>query len=412
MHILIVTQYFWPERFRINDIAVGLVKKGHQVTVLTGMPNYPQGKLFKGYSYFSPKKESYCGVNILRVPVVTRGSSKGLRLVVNYLSFALSSCIMMAFLDLHAPDLVLSYQTSPIFQALPAVLAKKIMRIPLVLYVQDLWPESLSAVGAVKSTLVLGLVRRLVNWIYEQSSLILVQSRGFIPFLEREGVYSEKIQYLPNTAESVYRPLVLPSDSIQHQMMPNGFCFMFAGNLGQAQDFPTILGAMKLLKKYKDIHLVILGDGRERKCIERLVVEFGLVTNVHLLGAFPMDSMPGFFSLADVLLVSLKDQPIFSLTIPAKVQSYMACAKPIVGSLHGEGRRVILEAECGLCSEPEDSTSLASVMLEIYMSTPDQREQMGMKARQYFKNNFEREMVLSQLEKLLNQQVSNVQCES
>ncbi len=398
MNILIVTQYFWPENFRINDLALGLKEKGHHITVLTGNPNYPDGRFFSGYGVFKKRIDDYQGIKVVRVPLIPRGSGGALRLALNYLSFAFFASLMGPFYCRGNFDVVFVYEPSPVTVGLPALVLKKIKSAPILFWVQDLWPDSLSATGAVNSNKILNMVEGLVRFIYSQCDRILIQSRAFSSSIEKLGIGSERILYFPNSAEGLYKPVEVEPDASERAALPNGFRVMFAGNIGAAQDFTTILNAAEKLKEYADIHWVIIGDGRMRQWVEVQIHERGLSKNVHLLGRYPTEAMPRFFSLADALLVTLKKEPIFALTIPSKVQSYLACAKPIVAALDGEGARIIEESDAGLTCPAEDPEALADAILSMYKMPETERKGMGSRGRRYFEQHFERSMLLDRLD--------------
>jgi colanic acid biosynthesis glycosyl transferase WcaI len=413
MRILLVTQYFWPESFPINDLVLGLREKNHRITVLTGIPNYPEGQFFSGYGLFKNRKQDYHGIKIFRVPLVPRGRGGGLRLVLNYFSFALCASILAPLLCRDTYDLIFVYEPSPITVGIPALVLKRLKSAPILFWMQDLWPESLSATGAVKSGKILKLVARLVRFIYLRCDRILIQSRAFLPQVESFGVKSERIFYYPNSAEDFYRPMQLDADAPERSLMPRGFRVMFAGNIGAAQDFATILKAAEKLKGYQDIHWIIIGDGRMRPWVETQVQRRGLKENVHLLGRHPVQVMPRYFALADVLLVTLRKDPIFELTIPSKVQSYLACAKPTIAALDGEGTRIINEARAGVTCPTENPTALSEAVLEIYSLPEKEREAMGLRGRDYFEKHFERTMLLDRLEKWMKELLEEVgQCAS
>lgn len=398
MNVLVVSQYFWPEAFRINDLVRGLKERGHEVTILTGKPNYPNGSFFAGYGFSSPIREDYEGVKVLRVPLVPRGSGSGGMLALNYLSFVLFASLLGPLLCRGMFDVVFVYQPSPVTVGLPALVMKKVKKAPLMLWVQDLWPESLSAVGAVHSKRALSWVTRMVRYIYCGSDRILVTSRGFVPRVEAMGAPPEKVRYWPQWAEALYEPAEVEADAPEREEMPAGFRVMFAGNVGVAQSFETILAAAEKLKEYPGIHWVVFGDGRRRRWVEDRVRELGLEGHVHLLGRRPPESMPRYFALADALLVTLKRGLIFSLTIPAKVQSYLACGRPVAAALDGEGARVIEESGAGLVVPAEDAGSLAEAVLRLYETSSEEREEMGRQGRAYSEEHFEREKLLDQLE--------------
>ncbi len=398
MKILIVTQYFWPEEFRINDLALGLREFGHQITVLTGMPNYPGGRLFPGYRLWRPAREDYHGVEIIRVPLIPRGKGGGVRLALNYLSFALLASLLGPFRCSNGCDVIFVYEPSPVTVGIPARLLKAVKRAPIIFWVQDLWPESLAATGAVRAAWILRLVEAMVRWIYRGCDRILVQSRAFVAPIQALGANAAHIDYYPNSAEAIYRPLSLRLGAPECPQLPAGFRVMFAGNIGAAQDFETIIEAAARLRDHPAIQWIVLGDGRLFERVKEQVEKHGLQRTFHLLGRQPLETMPRYFALADTMLVTLKKEPIFALTIPAKVQSYLACAKPMVAALAGEGARVIEEAGAGLAVPPEDAAALANAVLAMYKMAPAERMAMGTRGREYFELHFERDMLLRRLD--------------
>lgn len=409
MHILVVTQYFWPENFRINDLVTGLMERGHKVTVLTGQPNYPDGRFFKGYSFLQNLSQEYAGAKVVRVPILPRGNGSGIRLALNYLSFVLSASAIAPFRCREKYDLTFIFEPSPITVALPALLMRRLKKIPVMFWVQDLWPESLTAAGAVSSPLVLGLVGKLVSFIYNRCDRILVTSRAFgssiVKYTEDRG----QICYFPQYGEDVYRVVELAEDAPERSKVPNGFVVMFAGNIGAAQDFETIISAAHQLRKHKDIHFVIVGDGRMRKWVEEEVSRLQLEKTFHLFGRYPLESMADFFSLADVMLVTLKRDPIFSLTVPAKIQSYLACGRPVLAALDGEGARIIEEAAAGITCPTEDPAALVAAILRMRNTAAEGLCEMGENGLKYYRNNFDRKMLIDRLEEWMKQLVTEKQ---
>ena len=403
MKILVVTQYFWPENFRINDLVDGLVDKGHEVTVLTGKPNYPEGRYFAGYGFVKNNHECRNGVKIYRVPLIPRGSDSKLLLAINYFSFVFFGLLLGPIYCRSKYDLIFAYSVSPITLVIPARFLGWLKKIPVIIWVQDLWPESLTATGAVTNTTIISVVGKLVKWIYKGCDLVLVQSRRFTDAIAKFNVDSNKIRYFPNTAESLYKPILYDKDNSITSAIPNGFIVMFAGNIGVAQDFETILKAAVLTSQNKNIHWVVLGNGRQFDWVKNEVNRLELDTTVHLLGSYPMNDMPVFFSKADVMLVTLKKQPIFALTIPGKVQSYMACAKPIIAALDGEGAQVIKESGAGLSIDAEDSTGLANAVLAMEQMDKATIVMMGQKGLDYYNTNFDRDMLLDKFDKMMDE---------
>ena len=396
MNILVVCQYFYPEEFKVNDLVEGLVARGNKVTVLTGKPNYPKGVFFPGYRFAGVQREEYKGADVIRVPLIRRGNSGAVRLALNYLSFVFFG---NWYVRLHKCDYdaILVYQLSPIVMAYPAILAKRKSHAKLALYVQDLWPESVSATTSFKGGILMNLLNRMVKKIYSKSDTIFVQSLAFTESIGAKGDYIDKIEYAPNWAEDVFVDKV-EKESFKHQdLLPDGFRVMFAGNIGEAQDFNSIINAASLTRDYKEIKWVIVGDGRAKEKSEQRVKEENLQDTVCFLGRFPVNEMPGFFLNADAMLVSLKKEFIFSLTIPSKVQAYMASGKPILSMIDGEGKRIVEESGCGLTASAEDYSALANNVLEMYRMTKENLQEMGKRGLRYYKENFAKEMVINRI---------------
>lgn len=403
-NILIVSQYFWPENFRINDFATALVDRGHHVTVLTGKPNYPEGKLFEGYRIWGGETESYQGVKVIRVPLITRGKGRGARLALNYFSFAFFGIFFGVPQVMNKKfDLVFAHQLSPVTLCLPAIAIKWLKRIPFCMWVQDLWPESLEATGAIKSKKIISVVGRLVDFIYNQCDRIFVQSKGFVGAIEKRGVNRNKIYYMPNWAEDIF------SNGDSEQPVPalsGEFKILFAGNIGEAQDFPTILQAAEKLRADPRIQWYILGNGRKKEWVQREIINRNLEKCVYLLGQYRLEAMPAFFNQADALLVSLKKELIFSLTIPSKVQSYLASGKPILACLDGEGSKVIQEANAGFTCAAEMPGDLVNCIVHLMAKSPEERKLMGKAGQNYFAKNFERNLVISSFENKISEMLS------
>jgi colanic acid biosynthesis glycosyl transferase WcaI len=399
VRLLVLSQYFWPENFRINDVVEGLVERGHQVTVFTGMPNYPGGSFFEGYGFWGPSSQVYKGAQVRRVPLIPRGKGGGVRLALNYLSHALFATLF-AWRAKGAYDAVLVYEPSPVTIGIPARFLRWLKRAPLVFWVQDLWPESLAATGSIRNAVVLGAVDKLVRWIYLGCDRILVQSQAFKPSVMSHGVPAEKIGYLPNSAEAHYRRVERGADDLG---MPAGFRVLYAGNIGAAQDFPTILAAAERLKGDARIQWVVLGDGRMREWVAAEVVRRGLQGSVHLLGSKPPESMPRYFAHAHVLLATLRREPIFAYTIPSKIQTYIACGQPVIAALDGEGGRIIREAGAGWAVPAEDPQALADAVLAASRASAQELAAMGQRAEACFREQFEREKLLARLESELEE---------
>jgi len=386
MRILVVSQYYWPETFRITEVVQALRDEGCDVLVLTGQPNYPEGVPFKGYSWWSMGAEQHDGVTIFRVPLFPRGKGSTLRLFLNYLSFVCFSAVFgWLLLRGRSIDSILVFAPSPILQAIPAIWLAKLKNASLVTWVQDLWPQSLSATGFVRSQRLLAAVSSLVRWIYQKNDLLLVQSQAFIdPVRKMAG--STPVCYHPNPGDFAF------SGPGRREHCPvnfgAGFNVVFAGNLGTVQALETILDAAELVRKDAGIKLYLIGSGSRSEWLRSEISRRNLA-NVQLPGRFPLTAMPSIMSHASALLVSLVQSPIMSQTVPSKVQAYLAAGRPIIASLDGEGARVILEAGAGVASPAEDARELADAILLLRGLPTEELERMGENGRAYYEANFE-----------------------
>lgn len=394
MRILIFSQYFWPESFRINDVAKSLADKGDEVDVLTGKPNYPGGQVFEGYKAWGCQHESHQGSNVFRVPLRARGRS-GVSLALNYLSFIITGILFAPWmLRRKKYDVIFVYAPSPILQAIPAIFMGWLKGCPVVLWVQDLWPASLTATGHVSNKLVLGLVERVVRFIYRHVDLLLVQSEAFIePVAALAG--GTPIAYLPNSVDDSFVSGAA-HDGPSIPGLDASFSVLFAGNIGTAQNADVIVEAASILKNYTDIQFVVVGDGSRRQAIQDEVSKQGL-TNFHLPGRFPIENMPAFMKRASALLVTLADQEIFSYTIPSKVQAYLAAGRPILASMNGIGAQVVVDAGAGFAVPAENGSALAEAILKLYRCSVEERDLMGANGAAYFAKHFSHEMLVDRL---------------
>lgn len=400
MKLLVLTQYFRPENFRINDVVEGLAARGHEVTVYTALPNYPSGKFFDSYGFLGPYREAFGSVQVRRVPILPRGGGGGSRLALNYLSHAcMASLLAPRFLG-ERFDAILVYEPSPMTIGIPARVLRALLRVPVVFWVQDLWPESLSATGAVRSPAVLAAMDRLIKWIYRGCDQVLVQSEAFIPSVQAHGVPRERIRYLPNSAETFYQRLEPRQEDQEATELPAGFRVVYAGNIGAAQDFPTILAAAELLRGDRKVQWILLGDGRMKGWVESEVRRRSL-DNVHLLGQRRAETMPRYFAHADALLATLRREAIFAYTIPSKIQSYLACGRPVIAALEGEGGRIIREAGAGWTVPPEDPFALAEAVRSASRLDKSELDTMGNRGEAWFREHFERDKLLARLEAFL-----------
>lgn len=401
MKILIVTQYYFPENFKSNDLSFELQKRGHDVTVLTGLPNYPEGKMFDGYGIFKNRKQEINGVKIIRSLLLLRGKGGGIRLFLNYFSFAFFASIKAFFLNFNTKyDAVIVHEPSPITQFYPALLLKKLQNVPVYFWVMDLWPESLEIAGGVKNKFVLNFFQKMVIGFYKNSEKILITSKGFKKSILEKGDFESKLEYFPNWAEDAIsegdKNFPIPN-------LPTGFKVMFAGNIGEAQDMDGIMDAALELKEQPEIKFIIVGDGRKMPYVQEFIQKNNLEKTVITVGRFPVEAMASFFDKADVMLVSLKDDKIFNLTVPAKVQAYMSASKPIVAMLNGEGAEIIDEAKCGLTAPAGNSKQLAATILKMSYLPSLELSKMGENSRHFFQANYQLSSCIDNLERILNQ---------
>ena len=398
MKILVVTQYFYPEEFKINDLVKGMAERGHDVTVLTGKPNYPGGKIYKGYAKWKTTKEKLFGANVIRVPVVPRGKGTTLPLTVNYFSYVISSCLYQ-MTHRFRPDKIFVWDSSPILQAYAGIRVKKKTGVDMSMWVQDLWPESVTAAKGIQEGFAMTILSKMVRNIYQHFDTLFVQSPAFEQSIQEKGPFKARYIHAPNWAEDVFTTPEKLIDVKKYQsLMPKkGFVVMFAGNIGAAQDFESIIKAAKITSQDPEIHWVIVGDGRMKNEAEEICKQEKLEKSVHFLGRFPYAEMPHFFVHADVMLLSLRNEYIFSLTIPSKTQAYMAAGKPIVTMIDGSGNDVVREVGCGLTAKAGDAHQLAENIMKLKAMPSEELKLMGEKGRQYYYEHFQKEKVIGKI---------------
>jgi len=386
MNVLVVCQYYYPEPFRLPDICEAMAERGHSVTVVTGTPNYPEGAVYPGYEKGARRDEVLRGVRVHRCPQIPRKKGAAYRFL-NYYSFVLSSWWHL-LRSREQYDVVFINQLSPVMMAQGALAWAKRNKKKSVLYCLDLWPESLLLGGITKGSSIYNLFLKISRDIYARVDQLMVSSHGFLPyFRDPLGMDPDKIIYLPQYAEDIFGDL----PPAEHR--EEGIHFLFAGNVGNLQSVETIVEAARLLKDEPGIHIHIVGGGISlEKCQER----GKNLRNIHFYGRRPLEEMPGFYAMADALLISLIDDPGMSTNLPGKVQSYMAAGKPVIASLNGETARIIREADCGLCSAAEDASALAE-NLRLAASSEENRKHWGENARTYYENNFRKEVFIDTL---------------
>lgn len=410
MKILVVTQYFWPESFRINDLVRAWTREGHDVTVLAGLPNYPAGRLFDGYSWRGPFRQTWEGARIRRVPILTRGPNRGVRLVLNYASFVVAGVGLGPLLARDRYDIAFVYAPSPITICIPAIWLRWLRGVPVAFWVQDLWPDNLLALGAVRSPRVLRAVEAMSRWIYRRCDLVLAQSEAFIDPIRRVCPDVRDLRVLPNWADTFYQPVEVAAGASERTEFPRGFTIVFAGNIGSAQALETVVAAADLLRDV-EVHWVFIGDGNQRAGLEASVASLGLQHRVHFLGWRPGEAMPRYLSLADALLVSLRRDASFASTVPAKLQSSLAVGRPVLAALEGEGARIVRESGGGLLIDQESAEALAAGARELMAMGPDARAEMGRRGRAYASTHFDRDTLVDRVTGWLRHLVEDQQRE-
>lgn len=376
-----------------------MAKKGVEVTVICGTPNYPKGTFFEGYGWFKRNKERINGVNVIRVPIIPRGQGGKLKLLANYFSYFIVASLYLPF-HIWANkkyDACFVQQLSPVMMSVPGVLFRKLTGRKLYTWVLDLWPESLKAAGGINNKRILSIFNWFVKLEYRNSDRILVSSKGFAENINTKGDFAHKIVHLPNWAEDELNN----SEDLPIPEFPESFNVVFAGNIGEAQDFDSIVEAAKLLKSEDKIRFIIIGDGRKKEWVEEQVKANKLEDRLILLGRFDIKYMPSFFRKADCLFLSLKDDEIMNLTVPAKLQAYMANAKPIVAMINGDANKLIKEIGCGLSVPASSPQELVAALREMKRQKPERRAQMGKIAKDYCDTHFNKQTILDNLFKLI-----------
>lgn len=396
--ILFVCQYFYPEVFRGNDVAFHLAEEGHEVHVVTGIPNYPGGKFFKGYGWWKKRHEVVNGVKVTRLPIIPRGVDNKIMLMLNYFCYLVVACVWMLFHAIgHKYDRVFVQQLSPVMMSLPGVLYKKLRKVPLYTWVLDLWPESLTAAGGIGNKHVLAFFDWFVKKEYKWSDKILTSSRSFDQSIMKYGDYKDKIIYYPQWADGQAEVSTVQ----EVPKVPEGFILMFAGAVGEAHGFDCTMQAALLTKEHKDIKWVIVGDGRRLDWVRDFVKEHGLEETVVSLGRYPAETMPLFFEQADVMLVTLNDDPLFKLYAPAKISSYMASSRPIIAVLNGEGGEVIKDAKCGWHLAAGDAEGFAKLAIELSQTDKVVLQEKGKNGRAYYDEHFTKDKCLRKLDEIM-----------
>lgn len=399
--VLLVAQNFYPEFFKSNDIASELVTRGYDVDVLTGIPNYPEGVFPKGYGVFKRRIDDYKGAKVYRAFQIPRGRrATGVRLAINYLSFAFCSTFWVLFFFLFKKkyDAIIIHQTSPVTQAWPGILLGKLRRIPIYTWVLDIWPDSVLATIHSDNVLIKKPLDWFTDWMYRNSTKILISSPGFKELVNRNGDYSDKIIYFPNWSDDIGS---MPTKDIPLNL--NGFVIMLAGNISHAQGISDIVKAIEHLRGYSDIYWVFVGGGAEQQWLKDYVASNSLENNVFVVGRYPFEYMSAFYAQANVMLLTLTHTtyPHLNATIPARLQSYMSAGKPIVG-MAGDGVKTLInDNNCGLMANAGDYISFANNIIQL-LNNPSQLEEMGKNARSTYEKQYTLKHCFDNLEAIIS----------
>lgn len=391
-HILVISQYFYPESFRINDICCEWVKRGYQVTVVTGIPNYPEGKFFPGYGWTKRRRETWNGVEIIRIPLFARGSNS-IGMVLNYFSFALFGLLKMLFTRVQA-DYVFTFGISPMTQALVGCIYAQTRHVPHYLYVQDLWPENVIAVTGLQTPAVIKPIDLMMDFIYKKADVIFTTSPSFVDAIceRKQKVDRAKVHYWPQYAEDFYHPSI--RKAIEEIPVDGNFKVIYTGNFGYAQGLQILPAAAELLKE-DNICFVMIGAGRYLPEFQKEIQKRGVEDQFILIPKQPMERIPELLAACDAAFLSFQNQDIWAMTIPAKLQSYMACAMPVIAVARGETQRIIEQAKCGVCCQMDDPEGLAAAIRDL---SHQDLSGMARCSRAYFEAHFRKKTLMDQIE--------------
>jgi colanic acid biosynthesis glycosyl transferase WcaI len=383
LKILIISQWFTPEpTFKGLAFALELVSRGHQVEVLTGFPNYPGGNVYKGYKICMYQHEIMQGIDVHRVPLYPNHDQSAIKRAVNYITFALSASVAINFVT-SRPDVAYVYHP-PLTTSLPAMAQKIFRGVPFVYDVQDLWPDTLTATGMIHKKWQLSIISKWCDLVYRSASVVTVLSDGFKDALVKRGVPEKKVRVIHNWCEESPLSVQIRPTVNEPAWFQGRFTVMFAGNFGKAQALETVLKAAAAIEHLQPrIQFVLVGSGVEEERLREQVLTMGL-TNVLFHDRLPMGEMRAFMQHADALLVSLRADPLFKITIPSKTQAYMAAGKPIIMAVAGEAAELVTRARCGVTCEPENAAELARVVLDLANRSSAELDMMGLAGRSYY----------------------------
>lgn len=399
MRLLIVSQYFHPENFRINQLATALREGGHEIVVLTGQPNYPTGRFFPGYGSMWPQIERWNGIEIVRVPIFARRAGRGWQLALNYLSFAISGTVLGLPKVRGTFDACIVFCPSPITTVIPAIIQRWRRKTPVAIWLQDLWPETVLAVTRARSWLMKGALDRLVRWIYRRVDQIWIQSPAYAASVAAHGGRADQIVYVPNWAEDLY-DCSRWADVVGESLPPNSI--VYAGNFGRSQGLDTIIDAADRARTMApSVHWVLVGDGLLGDWLRTQISGRSLERHVTIMPRREPQEMPALLKGATALLVTLANDPVFAQTIPSKLQSCFASGRPVIASLTGEPARLVSDARCGIVCAPQDSVALANAARDIAAMPETDRDTLGRNAHAAYRTYFTQSRIIETISGLL-----------
>ncbi len=409
MRILIITQYFWPENFRINEVSEELVKLGHKVYILTGYPNYPKGEVYSEFKKDYKRFSKYKGTEIIRVPILSRKKNK-INLALNYISFLINS-IFIGYFKLKGKefDIIFTCQLSPVTIGITSAFFSKIRNIPQIFWVQDLWPDTLVALNILSKNWQINFFKILVNWIYSRCDLILAQSKNILKEIKNYSSVKDNIYYFPTWGESdLFLKIASPAPEIKPKDI---FTFVFAGNIGEAQDLPNLIKAVQnmIFNNIKNFRIILIGDGSKKEWAINEVKKLNIEQYFEFYKSFPLERMPSFFRHADALLVSLLNKKVFNMTIPGKIPFYLASGIPIIGVICGAGAEVIKKSKGGFVCDSGDYLSLSKLMQKIIRLDKKDLQKIGLQGKEYADKEFSKQTLIKRLNKIFIKTLKNNQ---
>lgn len=397
--MLVVCQHYWPESFRINDICDSFVQHGFDVDILCGIPNYPKGTFYQGYSYTNNRKQEHNGVHVRRAFEIPRGENSIFWIFLNNISFPIATIFHLPRLLTRKYDQIFIYQLSPVMMALPGIIIGKLKRVKTTMWSIDPWPESLFSFLPVKNRILRKVATVVSHWHYRHvDQLVVLSERMRQQMLQTTSLDDGKVIVLPMACEKIYEQSI--PDAKLAKRFSNNFNIFFAGTITPILSFETMLEATEILRSrgYKDIHWIIAGDGMARGWLEAEVQKRALKAYFSFEGFMPIEKIPRYTTnAADVLFSSLVQSDFLESTIPAKIPSYLAAGKPILLSMNGAAPELIEKIGCGLSSPAENALALAENIEKMYNMSPSQRNKLGNKARSYHFKHFERNTVMKTL---------------